>query len=191
MKELIKKNVNGWKILLLFVLTSGVYAVMLAVTIPKLMSYSGGKQILDMIPTGYSPSYVNSLFEGLGEIGRNAYLYNQLPMDMIYPLLFGVTYCLMLAYFIKKLGKLDSKLFYISYFPILAALFDYCENIGIIAMLRTYPSNPDVMAQVTNVFSILKSMLSSTSFISLIIIVAIWSLKGAFGRNKLSNKLAK
>lgn len=191
MRNLIEKNLNGWKILLLFALTSIVYVIMLTVTIPYLLSCSGGMQILDMMPTGYSPRYVNSLFVGLGEIGRNAYLNDQLPMDTIYPLLFGVTYCLMLAYFIKKLGKLEGNLFYVCYLPVFAGLFDYCENIGIITMLRTYPNNLDIIAQVTNVFSILKSVLSSASFISLIIIVVIWSLKAAFGKNKLTGNFAK
>jgi hypothetical protein len=191
MKELIKRNTNGWRISVLFVLTTSVYAIMLTVTIPYLLKCSGGRQILDMIPTGYSSVYVNYLFAFLGEIGRKAYLYNQLPMDMIYPLLFGVTYCLVLAYFVKKLGKIEGNLFYVSYLPLFAAFFDYCENIGIIAMLRTYPNNPDIMAEITSVFSILKSVLSSASFISLIIIVVIWSLRAAFGKNKISGNFAK
>lgn len=34
------------------------------------------------------------LLSALGENGRHAYLFHQLPFDMLYPFLFGVTYCL-------------------------------------------------------------------------------------------------
>ena len=105
------------------------------ITIPHVMSFSGGMKLLDMIPTGYNIAYVNSLLNTLGEKGRNAYLFNQIPLDMIYPLLFGISYCLIIAYFLKKIGKLESFLFYICFLPLFSGLFDYCENIGIIAML--------------------------------------------------------
>ena len=85
MEKLIRKNLNGKKILMLFFLTSVIYAMMLLVTIPRVMNFSGGMKLLDMIPFGYSVQYVNALLKSLGEMGRNAYLYNQLPLDMIYP----------------------------------------------------------------------------------------------------------
>ena len=67
---------------------------MLIITIPKTMAFSNGMKLLDMMPSGYDSEYITSLFEALGEDGRHAYLYSQLPVDMIYPLLFGISYCL-------------------------------------------------------------------------------------------------
>src|SRR3989339_595059 len=112
MKDLIKRNLNSKRVILLFVLTNIIYVIMLGITIPKVMSFSGGMKLLDMLPTGYTAEYVNSLLSALGEKGRDAYLFNQLPVDMIYPFLFGVSYCLILAYFLNKLGKFESRLFY-------------------------------------------------------------------------------
>jgi len=51
-------------------------------------------KLLDMLPTGYNQDYVSELFRTLGENGREIYLTNQIPVDMIYPLLFGLTYSL-------------------------------------------------------------------------------------------------
>ena len=48
------------------------------------MAFSGGMKLLDMMPLGYDMDYINTLFETLGEKGRDIYLYNQIPVDMIY-----------------------------------------------------------------------------------------------------------
>ncbi|MFT4537392.1 MAG: uncharacterized membrane protein YccF (DUF307 family) [Saprospiraceae bacterium] len=107
-RDIVNKNLAGKKVLLLFVLTNFIYAIMLIVTIPKTMTYSNGMKLLDMMPTGYDSEYVNSLFKTLGVNGREVYLYNQIPVDMIYPFLFGISYCLLLAYFLKILNKINS-----------------------------------------------------------------------------------
>jgi len=169
MKSLIERNLGGRKILMLFFLTNIVYTVMLAVTIPLVMRFSGGMKLLDMMPTGYSPAYVNTLLSVLGNEGRNAYLFKQLPVDMIYPGLFGITYCLLLAFIIRKLGKLDGLLFFLCLLPLFSGLFDYCENIGIITMLRMYPDFPSLIANSTSFFSVLKSSFTTVYFITLIV----------------------
>jgi hypothetical protein len=94
--KFIEKNNSGKKVLSLFILTNVVYVYMLKVTIPKTMEFSNGMKLLDMMPTGYNQSYVHELFRVLGENGRKMYLTNQIPVDMIYPLLFGLTYSLLL-----------------------------------------------------------------------------------------------
>lgn len=134
------------------------------------MSYAGGMKLLDMMPTGYNAGYVNSLLNALGSEGRNAYLFQQIPIDLIYPFLFGITYCLLYAFIIKKLNKLNSFLFYFCFIPILAGLFDYLENIGIITLLKGYPENITTMSRITSIFSVLKSTLSTIYFVSLIIV---------------------
>lgn len=179
MKDLIHKNISGKKVLLLFILANLVYATMLIITIPEVMHYSGGMKILDMMPTGYDAHYVNTLFNTLGIQGRHAYLYHQLPLDLIYPALFGINSCLVLAYFLDKLKKLDGPLFYLSFIPLFSGLFDYVENIGIISMLRNYPNISALQVQITSVFSVLKSILTTIYFVILIIILL------AIAKNKL------
>lgn len=180
MKDLIKKNISGGKVIFLFILTNIVYMIMLTITIPKVMRYSGGIKILDMMPMGYTPEYVKSLFNTLGGEGRFVYLYNQLPVDMVYPLLFGVSSCLVLAYFLNKLGKLDSPLYYLCFIPLFSGLFDYGENIGIITMLNTFPNDSIFVAQVTNVFSILKSSFTTTYFIVILFILLVLAKEKIF-----------
>lgn len=172
MKDLIKRNLTGRMVLTLFILTNIIYVTMLVVTIPMVTSHSGGMKLPDMMPTGYSPEYMNTLMNTLGETGRNIYLFNQLPLDMVYPFLFGISYCLLLGYFLKKLGKLDSKLIYLCLLPLIAGIFDYAENIGVITILNTFPSHSDKLSALTSIFSVIKSV-STTVFFTILIIVII------------------
>ena len=185
LQEQIEKHLIGKNILLLFLLTNLVYAFMLIITIPKVMTFSNGLKLLDMMPTGYDSDYVNLLFETLSDNGRYVYLYNQIPIDMIYPLLFGISYFLILAYFLNKLNKLKSPLFYLCLLPLIAGLFDYFENIGIITMLINYPNNSQILIKITNGFTIIKSLTTTVYFLSLIIVLIILGIK-TLNRKKIS-----
>lgn len=180
MKRLIKfiNGNNSVKIFLgLFILTNAVYVFMLTVTIPKTMKFSNGMKLLDMMPMGYDINYVSELFSSLGEVGRKTYLSYQIPVDMIYPLLFGLTYCFLLAYFLKKLNKLNTPFIYLCLLPIIAAIADYLENFGIITMLKSYPDMTENTVKITNSFSIIKSMSTSLFFMVVIIVLIIMGKK--------------
>ena len=183
--KILEKNISGKKVLSLFILTNVIYLFMLIVTIPKTMGFSNGMKLLDMLPTGYNQDYVNELFRTLGENGRDIYLTNQIPVDMIYPLLFGLTYSLLLAYFLKKLNKLKHPFTYLCLLPIIAGIADYLENFGIITMLNSYPDLTETTVNATNTFSVIKSISTSMFFIALIVVLIILGIKFV-KRNKSS-----
>ena len=158
---------------------------MLLVTIPKTMGFANGMKLLDMLPMGYSHDYANKLFNTLGEDGREIYLTNQIPVDMIYPLLFGLTYSLLLAYFLKKLNKLKSPLTYLSLLPIIAGIADYLENIGIITMLKSYPDLAETTVIVTNTFSVIKITTTSIFFIVLAVILVVLGIRSVKKKSNL------
>jgi hypothetical protein len=175
--KLIAKYSSGKKVALLFVLTNLIYAFMLLVTIPKTVAYSGGMKLLDMMPQGYDSEYVNELFSKLGKEGRDVYLFNQIPVDMIYPFLFGITYSLLVAYFLKKLDKLNTPYIFLCLIPIIAGIADYLENIGIVTMLNEYPDLSVEHIRTTNIFSIIKSVSTTLFFIVLIVIIILVGIK--------------
>lgn len=170
-RRTIEKNISGKKVLFLFVLTNLVYVLMLTITIPKVTGFANGMKLLDMMPTGYDLDYVNALFKALGTIGRDAYLYQQLPVDILYPALFGISYCLVFAYFLKKLNKFETSLFYLCLLPLIAGLADYLENIGIINLLTNYPNLTSGMVKTASVFSLAKSGI--TTLYSMILLVSL------------------
>lgn len=169
--KLIEQNISVKKVFGLFLLTNMVYVYMLAFTIPKTMQFSKGMKLLDMMPTGYDLDYVNALFSSLGEKGRETYLTTQIPLDMLYPFLFGLSYCLLIGFFLNKLSKLNAPYVYLCVLPIVSGIADYLENFGIILMLNIYPNLTQAHVTVTNLFSIIKSISTSVFFIALIIVL--------------------
>jgi hypothetical protein len=184
-RRIIVNNISGKKVLIFFLLSTVVYVIMLTITIPRVMSFSGGMKILDMMPTGYNATYVSELCTKLGEPGRQAYLFGQIPFDLVYPALYGIGLCLLLGWFLNRIGKLQSHLIYFCLLPVVAGFFDYCENIGIVAMLVKFPEIPANLVAVTNIFSILKSSLTSIYFVVLIAVII------TFGAKLLSKKRIK
>ena len=168
-QQLLGRYSTGRNVILLFVFTQIIYFLMLLYTIPNVMNYANGMKILDLQPTGYSADYAMTLFDNLGTGGRDYYLYRQIPLDMIYPFLFAVTYSLLLTYLFKKSFNPESKLHFLSIIPLFGGLFDYFENIGIIIMLSIYPGFSIHLANITSLFSILKSISTTLFFVLLVV----------------------
>ncbi len=177
MPEPTTKTISGKRILWLFVGTNSVYAIMLLVTIPRVMAFADGMKLLDMLPTGYEAEYVRQLFDALGEDGRNAYLKRQLPLDMIYPGLFAVSYSLIMVYFLSKLGRFKGWVTNLAFLPVVAGLADYLENAGIITMLMKYPNQTYFMVELTSTFSVVKAMSTTVYFVALVVVLVIFAVK--------------
>lgn len=170
-EERMNKTVNGKTVLFLLIVTNAVYVYMLLVSIPKVIGFSGGLKIPDMMPTGYEPEYIIPLLEKLGEQGRNVYLYQQIPVDLCYPFLFGITYCMTILYLLQKLQKLNHETFYLCLLPVMGGIFDYLENFGIIQMLSSFPEISIAFIKLSAFFTVFKSMLSSISFVVIIVLL--------------------
>ena len=167
-ERFIRNHLQGRKVLLFFIAANSVYMLMLTLTIPKVMAYAGGIKLLDMMPLGYNMAYVDTLFSSLDQAGRDAYLYRQIPLDMVYPLLFAISFSLLLAYFLNKLNLLKTPFLYGCLLPLVAGAADYAENFGIIALLTNYPQLSKNTVIITNSFSVLKSASTTLCFVVLI-----------------------
>ncbi len=168
MHRLIQNNISGKKVLSFFIITQVFYGILMFITIPKLMEYSQKVKILDIMPMGYNLEHVQNLFANLGDVGRNFYLTVQIPIDFIYPLLFTISYSLLLAYLFKKSSLTSSKIKTLNVVPVFAGLFDYLENLGIIGMLKTYPDLNIMLVSTTSTITIAKSIFTTVAFILLI-----------------------
>lgn len=171
LEERSNKLVKGKIVLFLLILTNLVYIYMLLVSIPKVMSFSGEMKIPDVLPIGYEPDYILTLFEKLGEQGRNVYLHHQLPVDLLYPFLFGITYFLVILYLLQKLQKLNIETYYLGLLPLMGGLFDYLENFVLIYMLDAFPAISASTIKLCAFFTVFKSMLSSISFVVIIVLL--------------------
>jgi len=163
----LQKYVSGRLVLVLFILTMIVYMLILLYSIPAVVVQAPEMRLFDMSPTGYSPEYAESLLTAIGPGGREMYLTRQLPIDLIYPGLFAVTYTLMLIWLFGKRFDAKSKIFLLAFVPSAAGLFDYLENIGIVLMLKSFPKINPMLVHVSSIFSILKSVLTISFYVLL------------------------
>jgi len=171
MKNFLIKYSTGKTVLVLFILANSIYAIMVAVTIPKTAQFADGMKILDMMPGGYDFDYVYSLFNTLGEAGRNTYRNTQIPFDMVYPALFALSFSLLLAFFLKKLNRQNTWLIYVCILPFIGGIADYAENIGIIFMLNRHPAFTVQTVELVCTFSIIKSSATTIYFLILLVVI--------------------
>jgi len=87
-----------------------------------------------------------------------------------------------MAYFLEKINKLDTPLFYLCLLAVIAGIADYSENLGIIIMLNSYPDISDFTALITNIFTVIKSFATTIYFISLLVAIAIFGVNSVRGK---------
>lgn len=177
MRELvqcIQKVATGRNILKFFIPAMVVYAIMLLYSIPQVGHYAPEMKLFDLSPTGYSFEYAKELLHVLGVKGRDLYLYQQLPLDFIYPGLFAVSCCLLLSWLFAKSLNSDSKMFYLCFIPVAAGFFDYLENIGIVRILMSYPDIAESLVSITSFLTILKSTCTTAFFVFLLLGVVLY-----------------
>lgn len=171
MFRLIKQNLQGKKVLLFFLVTLMVYLAMAIFTIPKLEAITNGLKIFDLRPFGYTFQEASLLINTLGESGKSIYLHQQIPLDLVYPLSYGISLCLVLTYFLNKLGLIDSKYFTLSMLPVVIAFFDYLENFCIILILNLFPNISYDQVFLASNLTIIKSILTALYFLVLIFVL--------------------
>lgn len=167
-KKALNRLSKGKWILSLLAVTWIVYGYMLLYSLPHLIELANQMKPLDVLPLGYSSDYVRSLFLALGESGRQFYLLRQIPIDMVYPALFVVTYSSLTFYGLRKAGTSESWATRLSLIPVFAGICDYMENLGIIVMLRSFPDISSSLATITNCFSVGKAGLTTVFWIVLL-----------------------
>ena len=111
------------------------------VSVPLALNGANHLRILDLRFLGYDHEQVNHFLTSIGPKGRAQYLGHQLIVDMLYPLFFGLSYSLMLAYFLKRTKQLSSYKFLFCYLPFVTTMADYAENFGIIKILHDFENN--------------------------------------------------
>ncbi len=87
----------------------------------------------------YTLEEVNAMFNDLGASGRSLYKFIITPIDMIYPIVYGLFLIFLLTFLLKKITASDSKLILLSLLPMSIVLFDYLENFNTLNLLKNYP----------------------------------------------------
>ncbi len=147
-----------------------VYLVMVLGTLEHLSDLAGAPPF-DLRPAGYSQTDAADLLHALGDPGRRYYLTRQVPLDTLYPGLLALTLISTFRWRAAWFGptamtRLGGPV------AILAAGFDYVENIGVALMLLGGPASDPSLIQATSTASILKSILTSAAMFGVIATLA-------------------
>ncbi|WP_169728005.1 hypothetical protein [Adhaeribacter aquaticus] len=104
-----------------------------------MVEIAGQKVIPLDIRLSYSLKEVLDEFDKLGLEGRKLYKYMVVQIDLIYPVMYGLFFILVLAFLLKNLFNTHSKYILFSLIPAFGVAFDYLENLNTIKLLNTYP----------------------------------------------------
>ncbi|HEV7373568.1 MAG TPA: hypothetical protein VGN95_02540 [Pyrinomonadaceae bacterium] len=102
--------------------------------------------------------------------------------DFIYPLLYGFSLAVIIAYLQKKWNMPDAasglkptEMHYLWTLPLLAMVFDYAENISLLLILKNYEGEPlPLLAGFSRLMTMLKLLLLYASFFLYLCLIALW-----------------
>jgi len=153
-----------------------VYLIMVTVTLAHIQAVSGHLPF-DMRPVGYSPQDATAIVGGLGAEGRQYYLQRQIPLDTLYPALLALTLIFAMRWFGSRIAN-DRLVRVGIILAVGAALCDYAENLGIVAMIWSWPNLSDALVHASSAASMSKSVLTTLAFLCLMLVGALWARRG-------------
>ncbi|MCF2904199.1 hypothetical protein L0666_04300 [Octadecabacter sp. CECT 8868] len=149
-------------------IAASLYMLMMTVTLAHIQAVSG-QVPFDMRPTGYGPTEATALLEALGAEGREYYLNRQITLDTLYPGMLALTLSATILWFGRRLP--NRRLIHIGVaLSIGSALLDYTENLGIAAMIWSWPEVSVLLVFAVSTFTILKSV-ATTLTVALVFLV--------------------
>ena len=143
--------------------------------IAELKDVTGGATILDMTFTT-SPQQVYGVLDALGEAGRAFDLTHIVPLDLVFPFVYALFLSVAISWVMNRWPGKESPWQRLNLLPVLAGTADYCENLGVITLLLSYPARIDPVATFTSSMYVVKFIFSALSYMVLFTALAGWSL---------------
>ena len=124
----------------------------------------------------YSSSDLYRMAEAYGEAGRDAYIWVRFTFDLLWPLVYTFFLTTAISWLYAKTFFADSRWQLANLVPLLGMLFDYMENISTSLVMFRYPGRTPVVDWLAPLFTSLKWILITGSFVLLSIglMVTLW-----------------
>ena len=160
---------------------AAIYLLMINVTLAHLEAVS--EQVpFDMRPFGYGPTEAATLLEALGVEGRAYYLSHQIALDTFYPAMLALALVAAICWFGQRMPNRKLVRFGIA-LSVGAAVFDYAENLGIVAMIWSWPEVSGPLIYASSTATILKSAFTTLAVLLTLLVWFNWTrLSKADGR---------
>jgi hypothetical protein len=152
-------------------------AVVMPQAASRMEQASPGGVILDLtIPTYHSEEALMAV-ENLGDAGRAVYKSIAFGEDLIYPIIYGLTLILLIAYLWQKVTPEHKWSGRLCMVPALAVLFDYAENFSIVAMVNQFPEKVILVAQLAATFTLFKWLFVFASILLILAGLGAWIIR--------------
>mgnify|MGYP001150329646 CR=1 FL=1 len=148
----------------------------------RIEELSGGVRALDLL-MAYRPEKAFDMIAAYGQEGRQYYASIALTLDTIFPLLSALTFGLTLARIYRRAFSREGVLHRALFVPVGALAADLLENIGIVTMLLSHPSESLVVALLTSSFSTVKWTAVAAESLLVVIGVVVWAVNTVAGRD--------
>lgn len=142
--------------------------------IAELKSITGGIGVLDM-EVFYTPDQAYAFLAAMGEAGRSFELTHIIPLDLLVPFFYALFLSTFITWLLHRWLPVGSGWHRLNVVPVIGALFDYLENLGIIAMLLVWPVQVQGVAPITMAATFLKFAFSALAFGIVIIAIIGWA----------------
>ena len=160
--------VNGWISLLALLIFIAFTILVLPRQAEKADTFSSDAGSPDM-SLFYSPQQLYQMAEAYGEQGRQAYVQQRFTFDVVWPLVYTFFLCTAITWLYRGGFPLNSTWRRANIIPLIAVLFDFLENLSTSLVMLRYPQPTPMVDWLAPVFTLLKWIFVSGSFILLLI----------------------
>lgn len=164
---------TGRNVLIFFGLDLLMMAVVMPYASTRLQEAVGEKEVLplDLVIPTYSVEYAHQSMADYGAAGRSVYRLIELTADVIYPLIYGLAFALLIAFFWSRIAP---RLRWLPLLPLAVVVFDYLENIFIVTLLSSFPDQPDGIARLAGIASLMKWSLLLPCMLLILVGLVLW-----------------
>lgn len=131
----------------------------------------------------YTPSTAYQTLYNMGEVGRKYYFWGEVTIDVLYPMIYGFLFSLIILWLFRKIGETKPTWQRLALVPLLAMGMDFLENIAIVSLIRIFPNQSpafDQWAFAAESFGAIKWASAGIAGVSILFLFAIWGAKRLF-----------
>ncbi len=166
---------KGWVALVALI----VFLLFTALVLPQQASKSEqetGSAVSPDTSFFYAPADLYAIAESYGEEGREAYIRARFTFDLVWPLVYALFLATAISWVFGKAFASGSPWQRSNLLPLVAALFDYLENLSTSLVMLRYPAQTPVVDLLAPLFTALKWGSLGLSFVLLTvgIVIAAW-----------------
>lgn len=124
----------------------------------------------------YFPDDLYDTADAYGDEGRTAYVRSRFTFDLIWPLVYTLFLSTAISWIYVRAFALRSRWQLANLAPLFGALWDYLENVSTSIVMLRYPNQTPVMDVLAPIFTLVKWIFVSGSFVLLLVgvVVGIW-----------------